>query len=263
MSGDQIRLQIGRLKARKAMLVALKAAPVESEAKTAMENAKKELEEAGKKIAKDAKKAETERQQCLAKRGCKMSGMKGTTDCGEFTKSSDSTTSDIDLNSEIYSCAESINAQLSPESQGASIDKAIKDIEDAIKEYEIVLGTSSIPLSQLADHAADDKEQLDANWLRFSFDSAASSQNSDSSSSYSSYSTSTSASGGNFFWSASASFSYSRSRSQQEFRSAMNNAKVAVQGELLRVTIQRPWFRPSLFRSAQYLMVSIPFSAQL
>jgi hypothetical protein len=32
----------------------------------------------------------------------------------------------------------------------------------------------------------------------------------------------------------------------------MSSAEVLVSGELLRVTVQRPWFRPSLFKSPQF-----------
>ncbi|KAL5492011.1 hypothetical protein EMCRGX_G017397 [Ephydatia muelleri] len=252
MSGDQIRLQIGRLKARRAVLVALKSAPVEPQATKAIDDAKKSVDSADADLATTAKKAEKDRQICLAKRGCQMAAdnIGGATDCGDFLKGSENTTNTVDLNSQIYSCAEALNAQLNPDSQKANIDQAIANIDAAVEEYKKALTTSPVQLSQLADHAADDKEQLDANWLQFSFDSAASSQQTDASSSYSSYASSASAHG--LFWSASA--SYSTSKAQQDFSTKLNSAKVAVQGELLRVTIQRPWFRPSLFRSAQYQM---------
>ena len=258
MSGDQIRFHIGRLKAKKAMLLALKSAPAEAEATKALDQVKKTVTDADNDLATKAKTAEKDRQNCLAKRGCNIAAdiTKGTTRCDDFTQSSENVLSIIDNNAQTYSCAEDMNAQLNPELQKKYIDQSIASIDEAIKEYEKSLTSFTIPHSQLAQHAADDKEQLDANWMRFSFDSAASKSQTDSSSSYSSVSTSVSV--GFAMWSASA--SYSRSKSQQNFKSSMNSAKVAVQGELLRVTIQRPWFRPSLFQNAHLQMVSIFYS---
>ena len=253
LSGDQIRLQIGRLKAKKVMLLALKSAAgtIDPAAQKALDDAKASTNTADKTLDETARKAEKNRQTCLAKRGCQMSG--GAVECGDFTNSSSDAFSTIDLNSQIYSCVESLSSQLNATLQQAYIDQIIANIDSSIEDYKKSLSTSGVPLSQLAQHSADSKEQLDSQWLQFEFDSSKSSQQTDTSYSYSSYSASASARG--WFWSASA--SYSSSQAQQDFRTQMNSAKVGIKGELLRVTIQRPWFRPSLFRSAQYQMVSI------
>ena len=261
LSGDQIRLQIGRLKAKKTMLLSLKNAPISPVATKALEDAKKETESADSELQNAAGKAETNRQKCLTQRGCSIS--QDAINCSDFTNSSDATSEIIDLNSQKYSCAESLGSQLNKTIQNGYYDQIIAHIDSTIDELRKSLTMSGVPLSQLAQHAADSQEQLDSQWLQFQFDSSKSSQQTDSSSSYSSYSTSVSAS--YLFYSASA--SYSTSNAQQKFQTQMNKAKIGVKGELLRVSIQRPWFRPSLFRSAQYQLVRtlsrIPYSITL
>ena len=47
-------------------------------------------------------------------------------------------------------------------------------------------------------------------------------------------------------------FSYGSTDFQQD----LNRASIKVSGELLRVTIKRPWFRPSLFENPSLFFVS-------
>ena len=237
------------------MLMALMSVNVSNEASRALGNARNGSEMANENLKTAAQKAEEDRQRCLAKRGCPNSQSMSqpiNNDCGQFTSKADATSELIDANSQIYSCAESLGSQLNVTAQKVYYKQLIAEIDSNIDDLRKALTMSGISVSQLAKHAADSKEQLDSQWLRFQFDSLKSTQQSDSSSSYSSFSSSISAS--SVFFSASA--SYSNSKSEQEFISKMNSASVVVKGELLRVTIQRPWFRPSLFRSDHYQMVN-------
>ena len=232
------------------MLMALKTATIDKDALHALHEAKKGTDNADKTLHDTAKKAEENRQKCLAKRGCNMSQKAAAVNCGDFTNSSDATSELIETNSKIYSCAESLVSQLNGSMHNEYYNQLISDINYNIDELRKALTMSGAPLSQLAQHAADSQEQLDSQWLQFQFDSSKSSQQRDSSSS------SSSSSGFSWWWGSSYSTS-SSSAANQYFRKQMNSAKIGVKGELLRVTIQRPWFRPSLFKSNQYHMVCI------
>ena len=250
LSGDQIRLQIGQLNAKKAMLEALKSAPMTPQAIKAIVDAQNLQLKASKELNDSTQDAEINRQSCASKRGCEMS--LAAVPCDDFSKSSDAASNSITRNSQIFACAASVSLQLNTTLQLAYYDQVIKDIDTSIKEYQKALYSSQVPLSQLARHAADSKEQLDSGWMQFAFDSSKSSEQTDTSYSYSSYSASARVGVGWFSGSA----SYSASKAEQDYSKQMNRAKVAVKGELFRVTIQRPWFRPSIFRSAQFQMVS-------
>ena len=232
------------------MLLAMQNAAISNEAKQALEEAKISTESADKELKNAAEKAEMNRQKCLANR-CRIS--QNAINCSDFTKSSDATSEIIDLYSQKYSCVGSLDSQLNSTIQKQDYEKLIKGIDSSIKELNKALTGSGVPLSQLAQHAADSQEQLDSQWLQFQFDSSTSSQQTDGSSSHSSIGTSASADC--MFFSASA--SYSTSNKQRNFKAQMNKAKIGVKGELLRVIIQRPWFRPSLFRSAEYVLVRL------
>ena len=251
LSGDQIRLKIGELNAKRAMIEALKSADMTSEAKKAIGDAQNLKLKASKDLRDSVNKTEGDRQTCVSNRGCNVTTTTNV-GCDNFANSSDATSDSITQNSQIFACAASVSYQLNTTLQQAYYDQVIKDIDTSIKEYEKALSTSQLPLSQLAQHAADSKEQLDSEWMQFEFDSSKSSTQTDTSYSYSSHSSSANV---RYAW-LSVSASYSTSKAEQDYRNQMNSAKVAVKGELLRVTIQRPWFRPSIFRSDQFTMVS-------
>lgn len=88
--------------------------------------------------------------------------------------------------------------------------------------------------------------------MSFSFDSEESKKSVDSDSKVFKAAAAFHASG--FFWHAGGSVSHSDA--EQDFNSKMSQADISVSAKLLWVTINRNWFRPSLFDSCKLGMVS-------
>ena len=152
-------------------------------------------------------------------------------------------------NSELYACVKDLGFQVNDiDSTKESINGIIQDINEEISELNQDLRRAGAKYPSLARHAADSQDQLDSRWLQFNFNSQRYEYSSTARTRHYSVAASTGYSGG--FWSVSA--SYSRSKSESSFQSSMNRAEVKVKGELLRVTVNRPWFRPSLFKSNHF-----------
>ena len=102
-------------------------------------------------------------------------------------------------------------------------------------------------------------------WLQFDYNSESSAQTSASSSyqaTYSSYSRSFRQSRSYGWWwrrnyasSSSTRFSSSSYSGSHAFQ-RLTNSKIRVKGKLLRVVIQRPWFRPEIFKNSRFKVVS-------
>ena len=198
-----------------------------------------------------AEQVETLRQRCLSGR----IRAKASTDsdeiqaCIDYESKLENSTDIIFENSELYACVKDLGFQVEDvNTTKESIGSLIEQIDREISELNQDLRRVGAKFPSLARHAADSQDQLDSRWLHFDF----SSQHYKSSSTYNSkhYSVAVSAKASFGFWSVRSSFSYSRS--EQSFQSSMNSANVQVKGELLRVTVNRPWFRPSLFRSHHF-----------
>ena len=129
-----------------------------------------------------------------------------------------------------------------------SINNIIEQIDQEVNELEQDLREAGAKFPSLARHAADSQQELDSRWLRFNFNSESREEFSRSTQKHFSVASSFKASG--WFWSVRSSFSHSRSESS--FQSSMNSANIKVNGELLRVTVNRPWFQPSLFKSNHF-----------
>ena len=248
LSRDQIRCHIGRLKAQKTMLIALKSAPIGPEVQKAIEDAKQSSNTADQELQRIAIKAERDRQKCLAKRGCSL--LHNAIRCSDFSNSSDSLSDLIDRTARIHSYTEGFSSQFNPTIQNVIYDQAIVHMDTLIEEYTKAMDKADVCVSELAQKAMETNKQLGSPWKRFEYDSSMKYQNSDA---YSSYRSSQSVRGSKL-WSVSTSSTITAAL--KNFSMQMNSAKIVVNGELLRVTIQRPWFRPSLFRSDQYSIVS-------
>ena len=185
----------------------------------------------------------------------KANGTYNKEDCGLYAEKSSQARDTVDSNTELFACVEDLDFQINSfERSREALNQTAVQIDEQIDALQQRLATSDVKFSHLArdaQHAADTQDQLDSKWLSFSFNSERYKSNSVSSYSRKTSSIASSFRAGGFFWSASASYSYSRSKSESSFASSMNSAKTIVSGELLRVTIQRPWFRPSIFKSTQ------------
>ena len=253
LSRDEIQVRIGELEAKKQVLKALQDATASSaDLKTELAKLQMKLTTSNRNLTNYATETERQRQACLVSRiRAKSVGNNPseTTECRNYELQTGQASDEIIDNSDLYACVRDLDFQVNGVNDTrAAFQAVIDEIDENIADLQLLLLRAGTKFPSLARHAADSQDQLDSRWLGFEFDSSRSISSTDRSSSHRSVAASFSASG--LFWSVSGSFSHSRSESS--FRSAMNSANVKIAGELLRVVVQRPWFRPSLFKSTQF-----------
>ena len=123
-------------------------------------------------------------------------------------------------------------------------------LEDQIKESEP--SSSSPMIDDLGTTEELDLEEIQDNWALFEYTSTKSSKESSQSSVQSS--TKVSASSWIPFYNPGASVSTSAGR--KSFSEHLRSADVKVKAKVLKVKINRPWFRADLFRNEEYKLVS-------
>ena len=263
-SRDEILVKIGELEAQKTILIALQAGEPTPELVREFTALKASLKNSDSELDRFAANAENLRQQCLISRiQAKASGVNRTNDCADYAQTAESAADTVSANTELFACVSDLDFQINSFAEARdALNATAVQIENQIEALKQRLGTTDIKFSHLArdaQHAADNQDQLDSKWLSFQFNSKKATQSSFSSHSRKSSSVAASFGASGLFWSASASYSHSSSRSESQFEASMNSAETLVAGQLLRVTVQRPWFRPSLFKSKQFqIRVRIP-----
>lgn len=129
----------------------------------------------------------------------------------------------------------------------ASLEEEIKNLEEDLKS-----APKESPIIDKAKGKGDmTQREIEENWMSFSFDSKTASKIKESDSK--TYKGTASFSAGGLFWSVGGGASYSRS--EQDFHQEMSMADVSVSAKLLRVAINRNWFRPSIFRISNSLQM--------
>ena len=257
-SRDEILVKIGELEARKKILLALQAEEPSAELRKEFSALEASLDLSNERLSRFANDTEELRQKCLISRirAKATNGTLETDDCQRYAEATGKAIDTVSDNTELYANVHDIDYQVnSYKLAREALNETAVEIEEEIKVLKQRLAKTDIKFSHLArdaQHAADTQEQLDSKWLSFSFDSKkdTSSSFSTASSRHSRVASSFKARG--WFWSASGSVSHSRSSSSSSFSATMNSAQTLVSGQLLRVTVQRPWFRPSLFKSKQF-----------
>jgi hypothetical protein len=256
-SRDEILVKVGELEAQKRVLIALQAGEPSKELVNEFKALKASLSQSNTELAQFANTTETLRQKCLISRiRAKATNSSNNEDCSKYAEQSSSASDEVDSNTELFACVQDLDFQINSFNRSReALNQTAVEIENQIEALKDRLARADVKFSHLArdaQHAADTQDQLDSKWLSFSFNSKTYQRSSESTSSQTSsrIAASFGASGG--FWSAGASYSRSKSRSESQFQASMNSAETVVSGELLRVTIQRPWFRPSLFKSTQF-----------
>ena len=253
LTRDELQARIGELEAKKQVLIALRdVSTSSSELKQELLQLQTKLTTSNKNLTDFAAETERLRQSCLTSRiRAKATGRRSlqTVECLEYESATGSAGDEIASNSDLYACVRDLDFQVNGVNKSKAAFQAVIDgMDEEIEELQLQLLRAGSKFPSLARHAADSQDQLDSRWLRFEFNSSKTISNQDRRSSHTSVAAGFKVNTG--FWSAQASFSYSRSQSQ--FRASMNSADVNIQGELLRVIVQRPWFRPSLFKSTQF-----------
>lgn len=259
MTRDEILVKMGELEAQKRVLLALQAQEPSPQLISEFAALESSLSTSNSELNKFANETERLRQKCLISRiRAKASGTtpQSTPDCDKYAEYSGKALDTVSGNTELYACVQDIGFQVDGyEKTREALNETVKEINDHLNELSRRLATTDVKFSHLAreaQHAADTQDQLDSKWLTFYFDSEKAKV--EQKSSYQRKTSSIAASGGasGGFWSVKASFSHSRSKTESSFERSMNSAKYSISGELLRVTVQRPWFRPSLFKSKQF-----------
>jgi len=253
-SRDEILVQIGELEAQKRVLIALQAAEPSDELVSEFNELKRSLDTSNANLTGFANSTENLRQKCLISRirAKATSGNVETDECEKYALAVGSSGGTVDSNTELFACVRDLDFQVNSfERTRESLNATVAQIDEQIEGLTQRLNLAGAKLSHLArdaQHAADTQDQLDSKWFNFHFNSSRKTHSSSSSRKHFSVAVSGRVSGP--FWGVSASYGYSRSESS--FRARMNSAKTVVEGQLLRVTVQRPWFRPSLFKSKQF-----------
>ena len=250
-SRDELLAAIGELEASKRVLEALKLSEPSDELRENLTALQSMLDSSNTALSEYANETEQLRQHCLSSRiKAKATGESGISDeCLEYETATSTASSKITSNSELYQCVSDLDFQINGVAEiRASIESSIAKIDQDITSLQQKLLVAGSKFSTLAQHAADSQEQLDSRWLQFEVNSEKTEFQ--TSSSQKQFSTAASFKASGFFWSVRGSASYSRSESK--FQRDMNSAQVNIQGELLRVIVQRPWFRPSLFKSTNF-----------
>ena len=141
--------------------------------------------------------------------------------------------------------------------ENSNLQGIVNDLDAQIKELQTELKTVPKPVPLSAADASGKNElsqdEIEQNWMSFSFDSVSSTKEVDTSSE--TYKAALSFSVGGLLWSVSGGASYSRS--QQDFAQQMSKSDVAISGKFLRVTMNRDWFHPSIFSIGGLRMVSV------
>ena len=240
--------------------MALKAARPSDELLSKFKELQRSLQTSNQDLSNYANTTENLRQQCLISRiEAKANVRQSNTEaCANYALATGNSESTVGSNTELFACVQDLDFQVNSfDVKQEALNNTINEIDDKIERLKQRLILTDVKFSHLAreaQHAADTQDQLDSNWLSFHFNSSNTQTRSAASRSY--YSSAYSGRASGWFWSVGASHSYSRSESSFSYK--MNTANTVVEGQLLRVTIQRPWFRPSLFKSKQFqIRVSI------
>ena len=148
---------------------------------------------------------------------------------------------------------------LSTNTDTRGTDAILYALDDEISELRSLLSTapSSSLAASLVDNTVSDPNDR---WLSFEYNSQSTSIEQIQSSSYSvysSYSSSYTSSNSYNWWSnsdSSRSSSYSAGSSTLD---SLTNSSIVVKGKILKVSIQRPWFRPDIFKNTRIGFVSV------
>ena len=253
-SRDEILVKIGELEAQKRVMLALQAAKPSKRLIEKFRELDQSLATLNSNLSDFANTTENLRQQCLISRiQAKVNKTNGdTSECEKYAEATGNAEDSVGSNTELFACVKDLDFQVNSfDKKQKALNETVTLINNQIAVLEERLALKGVKMSHLARealHVADTQDQLDSNWLSFSFSSSHKAVETSQSNRQSSYSVSVDVSSRMY----GVSSSYSSSKSESSFSNRMNSADTLVEGQLLRVSIQRPWFRPSLFKSHQY-----------
>ena len=144
------------------------------------------------------------------------------------------------------------------QSRVSTLQHELAEIESELKRTEPFLGpvADSRDFKDLNNLLNETEQNLDDEWLQFQYDSD--SENTSSSQDVNSVNVATSLSIG-IPGTVAFGLGVNVGKGDTDLKMAISRASVKVSGELLRVTIKRPWFKPSIFEDTSLYFVSIKF----
>ena len=179
---------------------------------------------------------------------CAVATSSGTTgeDCTNYQDELDISLSGLDTSAEKYQIRAALQA--ARDGNSAQVRSLVERLNDEIDELNGELLTAGFGIPLEAGAATQTGYDRGDGWLQFSYQSSETETNVATSSSY----TSTLVVRGGWFPRTS-----SRTERRQSYESSLETSDVSLSGELMRVTIRFPWFRPELFRSDRITFVSV------
>ena len=211
------------------------------------------------------KTAVNARNECMNDRATNTSQSTGDKDpCNKFQEAADSavdsTFQQAQASSEYFSASFLLKSneqfQSFMQSRMAALERQITQLNsqlDNLKESQVYLGeiAESAELKAINENGEQDR---DSQWLKFDYNSD--STHIDTKQETQSLSVSAGISVG-FKHSASVGLAGHYGKGTAEMKNAFNSANLHASGELLRVFIKRPWFKPSLFDNTILNFVSV------
>ena len=250
-SRDQILTRIGNLLSKKQMLEALRnATHTTPELLAAFEILTTNVSASNELLSNLSQRVENLRQHCYSSRLNKtgITDIKSdvtTPECVAYEDSLFEVKSAILNHAELYACHQDVDYQINQ--TRSSYEKLIEQIDAEISSLQLTLEHSAAKLASLARQVGEESQSSDSHWLAFQFDSKTTSFDGVAIQQFASTAANYGANAA--LWSVKSSLAAGTNGSEARLRRAMNRARVKVKGELLRVTVNRPWFRPSLFEN--------------
>ena len=255
-SRDQFLVRIGNLLSKKRMLEAFKnASSTTVELDDAFSMLTNSLSESTEMLSNLSWKVEELRQRCFSSRvkndrwsDAITPGPVSTAECEAYENG----LSDVHLaildHTELYACYGDVDYQVN--GLRNSYQKVIEQIDTEIKQLQEKLKVSAVKLTNLARQVGSGNSgRAQSEWLPFQFDSKSTTLNGIA------FQSTAANYGANIaLWSVKSSQTADSNGNEDRFRRAMNRARVKVKGELLRVSIHRPWFKPSLFKNKDFII---------
>lgn len=258
-SRDQFLVRIGNLLSKKGMLEAFKnASSTTVELEDAFSMLTNTLSESTEMLSNLSWRVEELRQCCYSSRvksdrwsDAITPDPVSTAECEAYENG----LSDVHLaildHTELYACYGDVNYQVN--GLRNSYQKVIEQIDTEIKQLQEKVKVSAVKLTNLARQVGSGNSgSAQSEWLPFQFDSKSTTLNGIA---FQYFSSTAANYGANIaLWSVKSSQTADSNGNEDRFRTAMNRARVKVKGELLRVSIHRPWFKPSLFKNKDFII---------
>ena len=202
-----------------------------------------------------SQRVETLRQHCyssqLGKKGiADTKSDVATPECVAYEDSLSEVKTAILNHAELYACYQDVDYQINQ--TRSSYEKLIEQIDVEVSSLQLTLEHSAAKLASLARQiGGESTPSSDSHWLPFQFDSKTTSFDGFTIQQFASTAENYGANAA--LWSVKSSLAAGANGSEARLRRAMNRARVKVKGELLHVTVNRPWFRPSLFENTDLM----------